>query len=86
MATNTGKGHRQGAVKGKRAMADLGLEPQTKKSTDMKSTKTPRPESAAPKAVTKEKRTILFNPNIPQATLIKAQRAVQAVMSRRQAA
>ena len=82
MATNTGKNYRKGAVKGKTQTYNPTTGQYVKRDASTGRFEAAKKDGTPFKGVTKEKLTGRINPNIPQETLTKAQRAVAAVMKR----
>ena len=85
MATNTGKGHRVGAVKGKTQTFNPSTGQYVKRDASTGRFEAAKKDGTPVKGITREKLTVRVNPNIPRETLAKAQRAVAAVMKRRAA-
>jgi hypothetical protein len=85
MAVNTGKGHRIGAVKGKTQTFNPSTGQYVKRDAGTGRFEAAKKDGTPFKGVTKEKLTARINPNIPQETLVKAQKAVASVMKRRAA-
>lgn len=85
MATNTGKGHRVGAVKGKTQTFNPSTGQYVKRDASTGRFEATKKDGTPFKGVTKEKLTNRVNPNIPRETLDRAQRAVALVMKRRAA-
>ncbi|MBF9222323.1 hypothetical protein [Hymenobacter ruricola] len=85
MATNTGKGHRVGAVRGKTQTFNPSTGQYIKRDADTGRFEAVKKDGTPFKGVTKEKLAARLNPNIPPETLLKAQKAVALVMKRRAA-
>lgn len=83
MATNTGKSYRKGAVKGKSQTYNPVTGQYVKRDTATGRFEATKKDGSPFKGVTKEKVTILVNPNIPRETMAKAQQVVAAALSLR---
>ena len=86
MATNTGKGHRNGAVKGKTQTFNPTTGQYVKRDASTGRFEATKKDGAPFKGVTKEKRTIQHNPSIPKSNMDAARKAVNAYLKSRRAA
>jgi hypothetical protein len=82
MATNTGKSYRKGAVKGKSQTYNPVTGQYVKRDTTTGRFEATKKDGSPFKGVTKERVTILVNPNIPRETIAKAQQVVAAALNR----
>lgn len=85
MATNTGNEHRLGAVRGKTQTFNPSTGQYVKRDAGTGRFEAAKKDGTPFKGVEVEKTTVKLNPNIPKETLVKAKKAVQAVMRRRAA-
>ena len=86
MATNTGNGHRKGAVKGKSQTFNPTTGQYVKRDASTGRFEATKKDGTPFKGVVKEKRTIQHNPSIPKSSMEAARKAVNAYLKSRRAA
>jgi len=80
MATNAGKDHRKGVVKGKTQTFNPTTGQYVKRDASTGRFEATKKDGTPFKGVTKEKRTIQHNPSIPKSSMDAARKAVAAYM------
>ncbi len=86
MATNTGNGHRKGAIKGKSQTFNPTTGQYVKRDASTGRFEATKKDGTPFKGVVKEKRTIQHNPSIPKSSMEAARKAVNAYLKSRRSA